>query len=1352
MDENLLPGVKRIHSIWWLSNEILSLAPDCPMSKLIRKNNTEKGIPGPQKILKTFYPEEIFEKYQEIKGKSTNTTNIYASLIFAENKRKSALIEALYDSICTETKYQKYYSYLEKLLISFDKEKLKELCYALDEWFWKEHIFYRCIESKSDQRDDTHQERKNSKFKCELVYWKGNIFELVKNSGDITDFDLLDPEVEDILEIQENILNVYLDQDGYVQEKIANIKNDNYTIADIEAEIEGNLYTTIRNMYAQLRSELNNCRKKGIRLTVFENILGKETPEIAEKESASSVYYKAYKYLKKCIEETPEKFLITTIMFSSLIVLVNDDNRLIEGKRITYKLFLENYYNMFKYSEIASKENIVKENQTIDDIIEDIIITSENKDYEILFKCISVLLSQRKSILDDETYMYLNGIISDLNDNFLEKLKLERGQLLGKVYDYCTKNSIDAIKENQCHEYYAAALLKYAKYIFKTEKETSYNLFLDIFEKAYSIGCNEVEYNHLYADILRKGIPGLPGFEQDLGKAYELYVKVFSVTKQESLVEESILPCLWEWTKTNPDSKLMDKSPKEWEKIWSEVMLEKGDDKSIQRVFEEKFREDLKTNIVEIQNTYGVRIDFRKWQDDEVKKISIPENTEDVYIVFGSGKATRSFISQVVNKENCKVLLVPYNHEIGLVSALSEWYEGTNVSVLKSGVSGVFASLDLYQLMYNYAEDIDIFKKYQAYGVKKLHFMALDANNKESNLSTIVEVINQSWIRYRLYNLMAYSCTGIKFDFSEVDITVDSQAETAWYLDSVLHRFDEEFYIKINHISSADLAVRELLTEYPLFLADVNDYRQKGKLSESGRHDVVVFGGNKVLLPTLIKSLLQISGYIRNDRILPDDLNNASKHIYTDFENKIGEDFSLTIIDENADEIKDIILYDAPDLLRKDVDYTHVVPEFYDIDIHKSDFIQLLSFSTKNIKVGNENRENELKKVLLAIQRANYIVVATEDTEKSIALAMKLRTLRYQKNINDEPVISVYTPETGLDEKINQFTINKDVYEDAWHRSYHVNMFGKYQKIYSCENLFNSFFDVISKELHLDDDFRKREQKIRDYYKIVYNHKSCDSRAVAFIYGMYSVLGDKMVKDFTLSDINKISYSNRWSMELFKDYLDNYLSQYNAVIEKDGWADIIAVLEHNRWNYMMMSEGYTGVPSVGFDDGKLKEILTTWIERATDSVSDDSDEKTACRDIKLHIAKVHFAIRTFDSLGDRINISDLSSQSLEGKRLLTEIGREAFDQLKEKSNIKTVGIDKFERLLDQIRDEGKEKFAGFKTTKNREYDRKYALDMAKAMERILSDLQHESGIDGKMNTESLNPKSEMIKHYSDKSK
>ena len=65
---------------------------------------------------------------------------------------------------------------------------------------------------------------------------------------------------------------------------------------------------------------------------------------------------------------------------------------------------------------------------------------------------------------------------------------------------------------------------------------------------------------------------------------------------------------------------------------------------------------------------------------------------------------------------------------------------------------------------------------------------------------------------------------------------------------------------------------------------------------------------------------------------------------------------------------------------------------------------------------------------------------------------------------------------------------------------------------------------------------------------------------------------------------------------------------------------------------MMAVQGYSSSPFGDETMQYVKDTIRSWAERTTEITKDN--EKNAVRDNKLYIAKMHFAIRTFDSLGE----------------------------------------------------------------------------------------------------------------------
>lgn len=821
------------------------------------------------------------------------------------------------------------------------------------------------------------------------------------------------------------------------------------------------------------------------------------------------------------------------------------------------------------------------------------------------------------------------------------------------------------------------------------------NMILDLRMSEYY---NEIEWiiETLYYQIELKDIKMLCTKYEMIAKknydrAYKYALEVYKNSLEEGIIGTYLLPCLNKIKDTKDDVSdfcFNGKDINESIEFWNEIRTFNGDASAIRKKWNEKCKQEIQERINILARKYnGLDIDVEVHRAK--KSTSICNSTKEIYIVLGFSEKAQMFIDSVVDKKDVEIKLVLQKQEVSKMQSLERWYQNTNIEILNADVIGILSGLDLYNLWEKFEEDPFAFKSYCETNIKKIHFLAL-GDNKSDNLSSVLTVINETWKRYVMYRIME-PITDYKMDFAEVDIIVDSIPTTPWYLDSIINRFEDDFYIKINSYSENELVIRDLLTEYPLFLADLNN--RKGNMA---RHDILILGGNKIV-PDIIKNVLMVNGFMRNDEITEKYLNAGAKYEYGDFEQEICSDSSLYVIDKNASSIKDKLLCDCPDIF-KDKDYIHCIPEFFDFDILGYKFHQLFGTQSKDGLSINQfenitDFEQRIQfKLYDIVRKANYIIIATENEEEAISLSMKIREYRYRLDIQDEPVISVYTPESNVDENIDEFTIGKETYGNAWHRSYRINMFGKRRKIYSRGYLYENYFNIISHELHMDDDYKKREQKERDYYKVVYNRNSCDARTMAIPYVMYSVLGTDMINDFTLESKQKKTI-NKWSMGIFYKYIENYINEYRKIVgdcenkgKHPGWREIIACLEHHRWNYWMMAvQGYSSSP---FDDMTIqyiKDTIRSWAKRSTEFTSEN--EKNAVRDNKLYIAKMHFAIRTFDSLGEPENDQNIASG--------------------------------FEKTMLELHDE-KGVTEGMKTTKNRKYDRKYASEMVLSLARAFN--------------------------------
>lgn len=759
---------------------------------------------------------------------------------------------------------------------------------------------------------------------------------------------------------------------------------------------------------------------------------------------------------------------------------------------------------------------------------------------------------------------------------------------------------------------------------------------------------------------------------QDYEKAYDLFQKVYLKTRDYSIIP-LIIECLEGFLEKSGSSEIRDGFVDGLLRKWQQISLLNGDVSKINKIFREVSLDKLSERVEKIEAFSKLEFDVSNLQSrklEDLKTNAIPEDCGEIFIILGAGRAAAAFVNSILVKENCKIFIVLQRDELKQADALKTWYQcmdehmvavteeknldepaawKSKVTIVDGGLQEIYKYLELYNLDILCTEKyhVEAFSDYEN-RAKKIHFLAL-GDEKHENLKNVVDFIKVTWEHYVLYDYMVKYCSKIevKIDFKEVDIVVDAYSFETAYIDSILNRLDKDFYLKIDYIEYKREIAKELLTEYPLFLVDMQEAKlntvlqappvfnedsqeEEERFFEAGKtkHNVVILGCNeqKDVILEVIKGILRVSGYLP----IPDGFNEYLPEKAKEIEHLIGSNFSLTIVAKDTSEIEDALQFDAPDLFSDTKNgrtyLHHLKPSFVNLDPESYRFIRCLADLSQ--KHGIEKEEKEISRTL---RDANYFICMLKDDAASYRMAIRIREEGYRMDatMKHVPVIAALCEHGFIDTDMNTFRVINDdskeiVYRDPWWRSYDICCFGSFDRCFSYENLYTNYISEISRRVHVK--FGDEDTKVRAYYKNYYNHKAGDQRAVTIPYAFYSVLYKEMCKDCTLSDVGTELAQNVWSVRIFRDNIEKYVEKYNTAIRQKGkelhTAQILwlAVLEKNRFNVNLTLEGYTSAVQGTENRAVFMRYMQGWQRRSVDGALKD----------KLHIAKLHGDITTWD--------------------------------------------------------------------------------------------------------------------------
>ena len=908
----------------------------------------------------------------------------------------------------------------------------------------------------------------------------------------------------------------------------------------------------------------------------------------------------------------------------------------------------------------------VKENSTFDGIVEQIVSPFiSGKDRLDLLVRLNKFNAKNPFYSDKSEYSYLNIFVYEGWEELKGEFKdiKEPIKLLQNTYTY-----LASLDETEREKYYKAfesvyiknclrkSLLTLVQYMIDHESK-DYEMFEDIVDYASEItNKNEIEVLDAKLCMLNIWSEESKVYKTDFLKACKELINVYKVTKEESLIP-LINKCL---TELSADEKINGIEVKDLREIWEKIEAQNGNQDEIRKLYSKyclsklEERKELVEKTKKLAFSTNLRCNYREYTLDEVK--------EDIFIVLGYGKASSAFVNSIKDKQDCDIYIVPQKNEI-----VEERIDmQSNVHIVTDGFDSIYEFLPLYRLDIACQKDENAFDNY-INQISKIHLVAL-GDDKHENMRNVVEFIEVTWQHYVLYEYMVKFCSkiNVKIDFKEVDIVVDAYEYETSYIDSIMNRLDKDFYLRINYVDYRKEIAKELITDYPLFMVDMQEANLKFQIKNptetddtegnsfvagKTKHNIVLLGdevqADKII--EVIKALIRVGGY----NTVPKDLGDYAAKNASTYEEKIGVNFKLTIFSKNIDEIKERLMFDAPDLFESDNrSYLHnVEPLFIDIDPESYRFINLFNEIEKKEKIEENTQEQETNvpkatsisetgdcEVSKILREATYFVCMLKDDATSYKVATRIRQVCYRidKSMKHVPIISALCENGYMDTDYNSFTVGIDEektvkYKDPWWRSYDIHSFGAFEKCFSYSNLYENYLSTIAWKMHVTNkEGQEYIEKVRAYFKNHYNFMVCAQRAVTIPYVFFAVLYDEMCEDCSLGNLE--TSDNVWSMEIFEKNILNYIEAYKEkVLVKDSsgkYTDSIesniilwlAVLEKNRFNVNLTLDGYTSAINGVENKNLFEEYISGWKSRTVDNSLSN----------KLHIAKLHGDITTWE--------------------------------------------------------------------------------------------------------------------------
>ena len=263
----------------------------------------------------------------------------------------------------------------------------------------------------------------------------------------------------------------------------------------------------------------------------------------------------------------------------------------------------------------------------------------------------------------------------------------------------------------------------------------------------------------------------------------------------------------------------------------------------------------------------------------------------------------------------------------------------------------------------------------------------------------------------------------------------------------------------------------------------------------------------------------------------------------------------------------------------------------------------------QSLLAAHPGRECSLEDEQLAnrLQSANYLVVYTEDENRSLSQAMYLREwyLKTDPSFSRLPFIAVYCEKRERAEQLRTLTAGAESAGFGWHNNYLIEAFGREDQLFSYDALVRNRLEQRAMAAHFAYyTFTNREDRFRaehDYFSRNYNRDSSLMNALALPYRLFSA-------GIAFSDWH--DYAEGISQERLATQFDEWLEEKDRALSED--IEKLVMYEHGRWNRSMFSRGW--LPAT------MGQMLA-YIQRGNNRH-------------QLYIAKLHPFLYSWDRLGD----------------------------------------------------------------------------------------------------------------------